>query len=182
VLARVSLAARDGPGGLWGVPAIEAGAQVATRAAQPSWPASLGGSPSLLGTDVIPALPVGTGGAGVAAARDALGFLGVPYVWGGSGPAGFDCSGLVQYVFARHGVRLPRVAADQARVGIPVAREALLPGDVVFFADPSGYVHHEGIYLGEGRFVHAPHTGDVVKISSLEEPYYARELAGGRRY
>jgi len=129
----------------------------------------------------IPPLVPGSG-RGAAAARIALGFLGVPYVWGGESPAGFDCSGLVQYVYARLGVSLPRVAADQARVGAAVPREALQPGDAVFFADASGYVHHEGLYVGGGRFVHAPHTGDVVKVSSLGEPYYAAEYAGARRY
>jgi cell wall-associated NlpC family hydrolase len=132
------------------------------------------------GAVLAPAVP--GSGRGAAAARVALGFLGVPYLWGGESPAGFDCSGLVQYVYARLGVSLPRVAEDQARVGAAVPREALQPGDAVFFADASGYVHHEGLYLGGGRFVHAPHAGDVVKVSSLGEPYYAAEFAGARRY
>jgi cell wall-associated NlpC family hydrolase len=109
-------------------------------------------------------------------------FLGTPYMWGGSSPTtGFDCSGLVQYAYAQSGVTLPRVAADQYDVGTPVDRTQLQPGDIVFFKDSSGYVHHEGLYLGGGKFLHAPHTGDVVKISSLDEPYYAGQFAGGRR-
>ncbi|MDX6646411.1 MAG: peptidoglycan DL-endopeptidase CwlO [Miltoncostaeaceae bacterium] len=122
-------------------------------------------------------------GVGAAAVRDALGFLGTPYVWGGASPSGgFDCSGLVQYVFARHGVSVPHFAASQAALGAPVARDALAPGDVVSFADATGYVHHIGIYVREGWFVHAPHTGDVVKLSQLSTPYYAAQYAGARRY
>jgi cell wall-associated NlpC family hydrolase len=109
-------------------------------------------------------------------------FLGTPYKWGGSSPStGFDCSGLVQYAYGQAGVKLPRVAADQFDVGTPIDRNQLQPGDIVFFKDSSGYVHHEGLYLGGGKFLHAPHTGDVVKISSLDEPYYAGQFAGGRR-
>jgi len=109
-------------------------------------------------------------------------FLGTPYLWGGASPAGFDCSGLVQYVYGLLGARLPRVAEDQARAGTPVPRDQLAPGDVVFFADSTGYVHHEGIYLGDGTFIHAPHTGDVVRVASLSAPGYAAEYAGARRY
>ncbi len=119
----------------------------------------------------------------VAAMNLALSFRGLPYVWGGSTPAGFDCSGLVYYVFQKYGVRLPRVAADQAKVGAPVTTmAALAPGDVVFFADSSGYIHHIGIYIGGGKMVHSPHTGDVVKITDISTGYYLRQFAGGRRY
>jgi cell wall-associated NlpC family hydrolase len=121
-------------------------------------------------------------GLGPRVGAEALAFLGTPYRWGGADPSGFDCSGFVWYLYGRHGVSLPRVAEDQARVGVPVARNALRPGDAVFFADAAGYIHHEGIYLGAGRFVHAPHTGDAVKISSLASPYYVRQYAGARRY
>jgi cell wall-associated NlpC family hydrolase len=151
-------------------------------------------------------LLVGSGGTGPAAAGAAAGvadagvevvqvgaaaptavavaerYLGTPYHWGGASPqTGFDCSGLAQYAYAQQGVHLPRVAVDQFHVGVPVTREQLEPGDLVFFQDSTGYVHHEGIYLGGGRFLHAPHTGDVVKVSSLSEPYYAEQFAGGRR-
>ncbi len=113
----------------------------------------------------------------------ALSFLGVPYLWGGTSPSGFDCSGLVYYVYAQQGVKLPRVAADQARVGQPVTRvQDLLPGDAVFFADSSGYIHHMGLYIGNGKMVHSPRTGDVVKISDITTGYYQRQFAGGRRY
>jgi cell wall-associated NlpC family hydrolase len=121
-----------------------------------------------------------------AALNLALTYLGLPYRWGGTSPiSGFDCSGFTWYVFKQQGITLPRVAADQARVGLRVPTVAqLLPGDTVFFADSSGYIHHMGLYIGgpKRQFVHSPHTGDVVKISSIDEGYYARQFAGGRRY
>jgi hypothetical protein len=112
-------------------------------------------------------------------------YLGLPYLWGGTSPAsGFDCSGFTWYVFKQQGITLPRVAADQARVGLRIPTVAqLIPGDLVFFADSSGYIHHMGMYVGgpNHEFVHSPHTGDVVKISSMDQSYYARQFAGGRR-
>ncbi len=118
----------------------------------------------------------------LAAMNLALTFRGTPYRWGGSAPGGFDCSGLLYYVFGQQGVRLPRVAEDQAKAGQPVKSiEALVPGDLVFFADSSGYIHHIGIYIGGGNMVHAPQTGDVVKISTITSGYFRRQFAGGRR-
>ncbi|HEX8156374.1 MAG TPA: C40 family peptidase, partial [Solirubrobacteraceae bacterium] len=109
-------------------------------------------------------------------------YLGQPYRWGGVTPqTGFDCSGLVQYAYGQAGVALPRVTDQQFAVGEPVGRAELRSGDIVFFRDATGYIHHEGMYLGDDRFLHAPHTGDVVKVSSLDEPYYAQQFAGGRR-
>jgi cell wall-associated NlpC family hydrolase len=109
-------------------------------------------------------------------------YIGTAYHFGGANPAtGFDCSGLAQYAYGQSGVTLPRVAADQYKVGQPVDRASLAPGDIVFFQDSTGYIHHEGIYLGNDKFLQAPHTGDVVKISSLDDPYYAGQFAGGRR-
>jgi len=152
-------------------------------------PVAPGVAPGIQGTVAAPtaygvAVPVPGGGRNVGPKAAALAqtYLGVPYVWGGTSPAGFDCSGLVQFVYAKQGVKLPRVAEDQAKVGTPIAPEQLQAGDAVFFADRKGYVHHEGMYLGDGLFIHAPRTGDVVKVSSLYEPYYATQYAGARRY
>jgi len=108
----------------------------------------------------------------------ALQYLGIPYVWGGSSPStGFDCSGFIMFVFAQVGVSLPHHAASQFAYGTPVSRDQLAPGDLVFF-DGLG---HAGIYIGGGQFVHAPHTGDVVKISSMYDSWYSSTWVGGRR-
>jgi len=103
-------------------------------------------------------------------------YLRVPYVWGGASPGGFDCSGLVMYVFAQMGVSLPHNAAAQYGAGVPVSRDQLEPGDLVFF-DGLGHV---GIYIGNGQFIHAPHTGTVVQISSISG-WYAATYVGARR-
>ena len=107
----------------------------------------------------------------------AMQYLGVPYVWGGASPSGFDCSGFVMYVYAQVGVSLPHNAAAQYGYGSPVSRSELAPGDIVFF-DGLG---HDGLYIGNGQFVHAPHTGDVVKISNLSDSWYASTYVGARR-
>jgi cell wall-associated NlpC family hydrolase len=109
-------------------------------------------------------------------------YIGTPFVWGGASPqTGFDDAGLVQYAYGQVGVSLPRVANDQFAVGTPVTKADLQPGDLVFFQDPTGYIHHVGLYAGDAAFLHAPHTGAVIGYSSLSEPYYAQEFAGARR-
>ena len=105
-------------------------------------------------------------------------YLGMPYVWGGASPSGFDCSGFAMYVYAQVGISLPHNAAMQySSVGVYVSRSELQPGDLVFF-DGLGHV---GIYIGGGQFIHAPHTGDVVKISSLNDSWYAATYVGAKR-
>jgi cell wall-associated NlpC family hydrolase len=133
--------------------------------------ASSGGSP----TPTAPAPPPSSHSSVVSIA---LQYLGVPYVWGGASPSGFDCSGLTMYAYAKVGVYLPHNAAMQYGMGTPVSRSQLAPGDLVFFNGLS----HVGMYIGGGRFVHAPHTGDVVKISSLSEYWYSATYVGARRY
>ena len=127
-----------------------------------------------------PALGGTTGERAAAIARE---FLGVPYVWGGADPiGGFDCSGLALYVYAQLGIRLTHYTGAQWFEGTRIPREALAPGDLVFF-DPgaSGLPDHEGIYLGGDLFIQAPHTGDVVKISSLDDASFASRYLGAVR-
>jgi cell wall-associated NlpC family hydrolase len=106
----------------------------------------------------------------------ALAYHGVPYLWAGATPAGFDCSGLILYVYKQHGVNLPHYSGSQFLLGTKVAAADLQPGDVVFFGSP---IHHVGMYIGGGYFLHAPRTGDFVKISKLAE---RNDFAGARRY
>jgi cell wall-associated NlpC family hydrolase len=127
------------------------------------------------------------GGAHSGVVLVAMKYLGVPYVWGGSTPEGFDCSGLVQYCYAQVGIQVPRTARDQYFSGskIPADRLDLLqPGDLVFFAygkDPE-QIHHVGIYAGGGQYIHAPQTGDVVRVSSLQDRISSRgDYVGGSR-
>jgi len=123
-------------------------------------------------TSVAPAPPPTHGGVvGIA-----MHYLGTPYVWGGASPSGFDCSGFVMYVYSQIGVSLPHSSYAQYGYGSPVSMGDLQPGDLVFF-DGLGHV---GIYVGGGSFIHAPHTGDVVKVSSLTG-WYASTFVGGRR-
>lgn len=110
-------------------------------------------------------------------------FLGTPYRWGGNSlTKGIDCSGLVQQTFGHFGISLPRVTYQQITQGASVPTDKLRPGDLVFFdTEPKKGADHVGIYIGGGKFIHAPHTGDVVKISSLTDSYYMNRLLAVRR-
>jgi cell wall-associated NlpC family hydrolase len=111
------------------------------------------------------------------AVHDALALRGAPYVYGGSTPAGFDCSGFTSYVYGKLGITLAHSSYDQWTSGPRVPRGDLRPGDLVFF-DGLGHV---GIYIGDGRFVHAPHTGTVVSVDRLSGSWYGAEYDGAVR-
>lgn len=116
----------------------------------------------------------------------ALGLVGVPYKYGGNTPqSGFDCSGLIKYVYAETvGLELPRTTAGMMGTKSPsVARSQLRSGDVVFFATSGGRrVSHAGIYVGDGRFVHAPSTGGTVRLDSLDSPYWNKNYLQAKRF
>ena len=129
----------------------------------------------------------GGGGAGpqaMAALKEAQKYTGTAYKWGGSTPqTGFDCSGLVQWAYAKAGIQIPRVTDAQfaASNGSPVERGDLKPGDLIFFGKP-GNIYHVAISMGGDKFLHAPKTGDVVKVASLNDSYFSQNFAGGRRF
>jgi cell wall-associated NlpC family hydrolase len=147
--------------------------------------ASMAGVPSTLtAPTAFPAavLPPLTGsGIGSQAVALAERLLGVPYVWGGAAPSGFDCSGLVMYVYGLLGIRLPHYSGYQWFAGPRVPRDQLRPGDIVFFHPSANGPQHEGLYIGAGEFIQAPQTGDVVKVSSLYDTQYALSYVGAVR-
>jgi len=111
-------------------------------------------------------------------------FLGTPYVWGGASPSdgGFDCSGFTQYVFAQSGYNLNRVSKDQALNGTYVPRGSTQPGDLVFYSHAqNGVIDHVGIYLGNGKMIHSPKTGDVVRIADVTTDYWTSRYVTTRR-
>ncbi len=122
--------------------------------------------------------PPADAGRGAQVVAIAMRYLGVPYKWGGASPStGFDCSGFTMYVFAQIGVSLPHYAAAQYGLGQAVTKSELQAGDLVFFRG----LGHMGMYIGGGNFIHSPRTGDVVKISSLSDPYRVANWVGARR-
>jgi cell wall-associated NlpC family hydrolase len=144
----------------------------------PAAQASMSGVPTFLAPDILP--PTNTlGGQAVALAYR---YLGIPYVWGGESPSGFDCSGLTMYVYGQLGIKLGHYTGFQYYAGLRVPRDRLQPGDLLFFhTNSAGVPQHEGMYIGNGSFIHAPQTGDVVKVSSLFETRYALSYVGAVR-
>ena len=177
-------------------PAQPAAAPAAAAAAAPVDPAAAAAGAAALGDAKLPAeilAPVqqaiaagnAPGPKALAAIQEASKYIGTDYKWGGSTPqTGFDCSGLMQWAYAQSGVQIPRVtytqieARQRHRGRRPREPQARRPRVL----RQRGDVHHVGMFLGGDKFLHAPHTGDVVKVSSLSEPYYASQFAGGRRF
>ena len=118
---------------------------------------------------------------GQALIDEAAKYLGVPYVWGGTSPSGFDCSGFMYYICKSQGISLYRVADDQMhKNGTPVSKQDLEPGDLVFFGS-GDYATHVGMYVGEGMMIHAPSTGKTIMYSDITTGYYESRYIGARR-
>jgi cell wall-associated NlpC family hydrolase len=128
-----------------------------------------------------PAPPVASPIAPPALVATALAYRGTPYRNGGSDPSGFDCSGFVQWVYARHGTRLPREVRDQFLAGEEIEMDDVLPGDLVFFETVAKGASHVGIALGNGEFVHAPSSRGVVRVERYTGSYWGPRLLGARR-
>ncbi|HET8626634.1 MAG TPA: C40 family peptidase [Thermomicrobiales bacterium] len=130
-----------------------------------------------------PSLTMATAGVGQAIADAAAKYVGTPYVWGGASPAGWDCSGMIVYIYKQvAGVTLPRTSQEQFLIGAPLRQDEIQPGDLVFFADTDGPgITHNGIALGGGRFVHARSERYGTVIDNLSDPYWVAHYAGARR-
>jgi cell wall-associated NlpC family hydrolase len=187
VLERAAFGQPPGTQVVLGVPTrpIRTAANVSLeRRGQLNLLAALGFAPgdaSLIGFTARPSVTFGSIGARAAAIAQQ--YLGVSYAWGGASPlTGFDCSGLALYVYGRLGISLTHYSGAQFNQGARIGLEELQPGDLVFFDDdPQRGPQHEGIYVGGGQFVHAPHTGDVVRIASLDDASWGFLFAGGVR-
>jgi len=115
------------------------------------------------------------------AARNASNMVGKPYRYGGNSPTGFDCSGLVQYSYQRAGISVPRTTRSQLKAGISVPAHSLRAGDLVFFDQEGRKYSHVGIYIGDGRFVHAPSSGKKVRVDRLDKRYWEKHFVAARR-
>lgn len=150
--------------------ALCAGGCASSRTAPPALPSP--GAP--VDTRDLPPFPRGV-------VDTALSLTGTPYLPGGSGPGGFDCSGYVAYVFGARGVRLPRTVAGLFLAASPVRADRVVAGDLVFFDTSGRGASHVGIALGDGRFVHAPSSSGVVRVESLGSAYWKQRYLGARR-
>lgn len=113
----------------------------------------------------------------------ALALVGKPYRYGGADLQGFDCSGMVYFIHQALGIEVPRTAADQQRAALSVNKSALQPGDLLFFTTTrSQRISHVGVYVGENRFVHAPQTGKLIELRTLDDQYYGPRLVGTGRF
>lgn len=120
---------------------------------------------------------------GSIAARTAERFVGIPYRWGGDNVIdGMDCSGFVRAVYNLCGVNIPRTSKDQYKAGESVSKKDIQDGDLVFFGSSESKINHVGIYVGDGRFVHAPRRGEDIKVTSIDENYFEKRFIGARRY
>lgn len=127
--------------------------------------------------------PSGERDMGFIAARTAERFIGIPYQWGGDTVVdGLDCSGFVRAVYNLCGVSIPRTSREQYKAGAPVAKADLKDGDLLFFGSSESAINHVGIYVGNGKFVHAPKRGEEIKTAALDESYFERRFVGARRY
>ncbi|HTW39208.1 MAG TPA: C40 family peptidase [Steroidobacteraceae bacterium] len=126
--------------------------------------------------------PAARESAGGAVAAVAAGLVGTPYRFGGSDLAGFDCSGLAVYAYEKAGIAIPRTAAEQHRLARHVPPRDLSPGDLVFFRIRSLHVNHVGIYVGAGRFIHAPRSNALVSYASLERGFYRKHFVSAGRF
>jgi cell wall-associated NlpC family hydrolase len=148
--------------------------------------ASTGGVPAPFprpgGSSPAPERPPPVGGrTGYAITGTALSLRGTPYRNGGTDPTGFDCSGFVYYVFAQHGVTVPRTVLEQSRAGRPVAHDQLEPGDLLFFSTVSAGPSHVGISIGGDEFVHAPSSVGQVRVERLSAVYWSTRFVAARR-
>jgi gamma-D-glutamyl-L-lysine dipeptidyl-peptidase len=163
-----------------GEPAWEKTPEPSLKRPSPVVPKKKGEKP---GEAVPPGGGKGRGDMGAIAARTAERFVGIPYRWGGDTVVdGMDCSGFVRAVYNLCGVNIPRTSGEQYKTGDSVAKDELQDGDLVFFGVSGEEINHVGIYVGNGRFVHAPRRGDDIKFSSLEESYFAKKFIGAKRY
>lgn len=142
--------------------------------------AGCGGPPRSRESGSQPRLP-GPPGTGRLVAEHALSYVGTPYRYGGADRGGIDCSGLVYRIFLDLGYALPRTAAEQSRYGKPVSWRELLAGDLVFFRTSGSKPSHVGVYIANGQFVHAPGSGDRVKVSRLDSSYFRKRFVLARR-